>query len=960
MASDWQRLKHLFDQAVLLTPEERKDFVQSACDGDTELRHDLESLLRSSDQDSGAIKQAIGDAARVVVDAGTSMVSKSSLAGQTVLHYRVLAPIGAGGSGIVYKAEDSRLSRYVALKFLKNAAPDADAFERFQREARTASALNHPGICTVYDVGTYRDQPFIAMEYLEGKTLKDLMASDRLRIGQILEIATQTADALAAAHSKALVHRDVKPANIFITAESRAKILDFGLAKTVRIEDATPMTRTGQVMGTAQYMSPEQALGDEIDSRTDIFSLGVVIYEMTTGSPPFQGFTATRIIDEIVHAEPRPVSEFRSDAPEAFEQIIRKCLEKDQSLRYQSASDLAVDLKRVARDIGAKTTGTTRIATRHSGLQSQRSWLVTAVMISAALIAAVLFFRPVQKVSTLSARLMVTLPSSDSVVSRKSPFAISPDGTRIVYSASTAGVRRLFVRPIDRIQASPLEGTEGADCPFFSPDGKWIGFVTDQFLKKIPVQGGETINLGEVNGSHRCASWSTDGTIFVSRERTRGLFRVAATGGEMKEFAKPNYDSGESGYIWPEALPDGKSVLFTVRRGNDFAKAQIVVQSLQTGVRKILVEGATRARYSPTGHLVYARDHTLYAVPFDLNRLALTGPAVPVVQDAMLDTDGVAHFAMSENGHLVYIPGSGQMGLRKLIRVDRQGRSQELPAPPRFYMYPRLSRDGQKVAVTIEDNDNRDIWVYDISRGTLTRTTFKGDNQIEVWHPDGNRIFYSSDSANQVAQVFQIVADGSGNTVPISQSSFAGRPSGVSRDGKLLLITRGSTSAPVIFAVALDNPGRAPYALPMGPSAGLAVISPDSRFIAYNSDQTGNWEVFAQSLSGSEDKIQISIQGGREPNWSPKGDELFYWRDGKIMAVKVDGASRLKASPPHVVFEAPKGSLVTHTALPYLAYDVAPDAQSFIMVEEMDTPRVSELAVVLNWVETVRNWSGSN
>jgi serine/threonine-protein kinase len=959
MESDWQRLKELFDRAVLLTPDKRSEFLRTACGADTKLRRELEDLLRSSDVDSGAIKQAIGDAARVMTVTGVPTSSRGSLAGETVLHYRVLAPIGTGGAGIVYKAEDPRLSRFVALKFLRNAT-DPDAFERFQREARAASALNHPGICTVYDIGTYRDQPFIAMEYLEGKTLKDLMAAGRLRIGQILEIATLTAEALAAAHFKGLVHRDVKPANIFITAEGRTKILDFGLAKPVRVEDAEPVTRTGQVMGTTQYMSPEQALGEEVDSRTDIFSLGAVIYEMTAGTVPFKGSSATRIIDEIVHAEPRPLSEFRNDSPDALEDIIRKCLEKDQNLRYPSAGDLAVDLKRVARDLGSKTSGGMRIATRGPARQSRRGWLVGAVMISALLIAAVSFFRPVQKVATLSARLMVTLPSSDSVVSRKSPLAISPDGTRIVYSASAGGVRRLFVRPIDRIQATPLNGTEGADCPFFSPDGQWVGFVTDQYLKKMPAQGGEAITLGEVNGSHRCASWGADDTIVVSRERTRGLSRVAASGGEMKEFATPNYDSGESGYIWPEVLPDGKSVLFTVRRGSDFTKAQIVVQSLQTGARKVLVEGATRARYSRTGHLVYARDHTLYAAPFDLNRLALAGPAVPVVQDAMLDTDGVAHFAMSDNGHLIYIPGSGQMGLRKLIRVDRQGRAQELPAPPRFYMYPRLSRDGQKVAVTIEDNDNRDIWVYDIRRGTLTRTTFKGDNQIEVFHPDGDKIFYSSDSATQIARVFQVVADGSGNTVPFSQSSVVGRPSSVSRDGKLMLMTRGNGSGALIVAVPLDDPGREPYTLPMGPSAALAVVSPDSRFVAYNSNQTGNWEVFAQTFSGPANKIQISIDGGREPEWSPKGDELFYWRDGKIMAVKIDGTSGLKASTPYVVLQAPRGSFVTHTALPYLAYDVAPDAQSFIMIEEMDTPRVSELAVVLNWAESVKNRSGSN
>src|SRR5437867_3384317 len=341
MAAPWDRIKDLFDEAARLEPDHRKPFLDKACDGDAELRREVEALLRSSEDDSGPIRYAIADAAQMVVERTPRTVATSSLIGAAILHYRVLDRIGAGGEGIVYKAEDTRLSRFVALKFLKDAARDAESVERFQREPRAASALNHPGICTVYDIGAYRGEPFIAMEYLEGKTLKDHIATRCLSIKEILDISIEISDALAAAHNKALVHRDIKPANIFITGEGRVKVLDFGLARPVHVEDAVTVTRTGQVMGTVQYMSPQQALGEKLDHRTDIFSLGIVIHEMVAGVPAFTGANATQIVDRILHAEPEPLGRFWSDVPPALQEIIRKCLEKDADLRYQSVTDLA-------------------------------------------------------------------------------------------------------------------------------------------------------------------------------------------------------------------------------------------------------------------------------------------------------------------------------------------------------------------------------------------------------------------------------------------------------------------------------------------------------------------------------------------------------------------------------------------------------------------------------------------
>jgi eukaryotic-like serine/threonine-protein kinase len=877
------------------------------------------------------------------------MPSTESLIGRTILHYRITGQLGSGGNGVVFKARDERLHRDVALKFLREGVTGSEAFERFQREARAASAIRHPNICTVYDIGMHEGCPFIAMEYQEGETLRERIGRGPLPVKQVLDLAVQIADALHAAHSKGMIHRDIKPANIFISTDGRAVVLDFGLVRRLDKADASALTMSGQVMGTTKYMSPEQALGFDLDCRTDIFSLGVVLYEMIAGAPPFKGETETQVLDQIGHTEPEALTNVRRDLPAAIEEIVLRCLEKDTALRYQTAGDLASDLRRVKRDLeGNRTPSKPRRRQQHSLIPLVLIALVAAAALAAAL---ALYFRtPASGTRGGLVRLYFDVP--DGQLPHESPIAISPDGTEIVYSMTRGSpVTELHRRRLDGTEATVIPGTAFGVQPAFSADGRWLAFFADEGLKRMPVAGGVPTPVSNIRIITRGLSWGPGDIIALNRTRTTGIEVDSADGLTSKRFAEPDPKNGESAYIWPQVMPDGKSIVYTARHSSDIDKNEVIIQSLVTGERKTIFRGATRARYSRTGHMLFSKGSTIYALPFDLEHWQPGSPTVSVVDDAVTDANGTTHFDVSAEGTLVYTTGTPREK-NILVRVTRQGKVEELGAPHRDFLWPRVSPDGQRVAVTISDFDNRDIWVYDLKTRLLNRATFKSDNAFPVWDAAGQVIFFNSFQEQGRPSVFRVAAEGNGKVEQVYSYSTAIMPASVARNGMRMLMTaRYDTREGVLLGSTHGDTPLMPFADAESFSAMGATFSPDGRYAAYSSNETGKWEVYVQSSNGGGTKLRISTNGGREPVWSPRGDEVFYVSGPMELT-----AARLSLSGEPAVLQrmllfsnVPFSNSIAIPSLPFREYDIFPDGSFLMVLPEAPVP-LKRIAVVTNWV----------
>jgi Tol biopolymer transport system component/predicted Ser/Thr protein kinase len=885
--------------------------------------------------------------------------------------YEVLSPLGAGGMGEVYKAKDTRLDRTVAVKVLPQHLSDSsDVRQRFEREAKTISSLSHPHICALYDVGNQDGVEYLVMEYLEGETLADRLARGPLPSEQVLRYGIEMADALDKAHRQGIVHRDLKPGNVMLT-KSGVKLLDFGLARRRPLDAAgreqtaaehDPMARNsltalptvmgdpnltqeGTILGTFQYMAPEQLEGREADVRSDIFAFGAVLYEMATGKKAFSGSSQASLISAIMKEEPAPLSAIQPMTPPALDRIVKTCLAKDPEERWQSAHDIKSELAWIAQAGSQAGVAAPVVASRRR--KDRVAWGVAGLLAGALLAAAATWavFGSRPAVSRPVTRVAVPIPAGDSFVTDNySSVAISPDGRRVVYVGRRADKRQLFLRSLDAAEAAPIAGTEGAYSPFFSPDGQWVGFWADGKIKKVALSGGAPVTVCDCGVFERMfgATWGPDDTIVFTQKWAGGLFRVSAAGGAPQPVTKVTMKEKDRGHIWPEFLPDGKSVLFTVFTGGSLEDYAIAVVSLSTGEIKILVKGGTFGRYAASGHILYTRGATLFAVPFDAGRLEVTGVAFPVAEGVFENTNGGAGFALSKSGTLLYTTGGMLLPERSLLWVDRQGTAIPVTKIKRPFSNPTLSPDGKRVALTVEA-ETYDIWLLDIGRDSLTRLSFGKDDGSPVWSPDGKRVVYHSSQAGAYNLYFR-QTDGSGSEERLTSDQDASTPVSFSPDGNLLVFQKVRAGVPEIWVYPFEK-GSSPRPFLQGPFRhGGGGLSPDGRWMVYESDESGRVEVYATAFPGPGGKWQISTEGGRGALWAPDGREIFYRKDKKFMHVAVTTSPAFSASRPELLFEGD-----------YDDWAIAPDGKRFLIVkDEAAESAPKDLNLVLDWFQDLK------
>jgi serine/threonine-protein kinase len=886
------------------------------------------------------------------------------LIGQTIAHYKVTQKLGAGGMGEVYRARDERLGRDVAVKVLPQAfAADAGRMARLAREAQMLAALNHPHIAAIYGLEEGGPTRALVMELVEGQTLAERMTSGPLPLEDALPIARQITDALEYAHERGIIHRDLKPANIKVTPEGNVKILDFGLAKALEGEhpeqdvSASPTltvaaTQGGVILGTAAYMSPEQAKGKAADRRADVWAFGVVLYEMLAGQPLFAGETVSETLAGVIKEEP-DWSRLPANLPAAIRKLVMRCLTKDPRQRLQAIGEARIAIEQHLAHPAAEAAGSaTAPAVPVRG--ALLPWAATAVL---ALVAAIALWewprgRPPEPREVK--RFAVQLVQNQVMFSVSNSFAVSPDGRHLVYKASRTAASgwQLFLRPMDQLEAQPL-GDEDGEGAFFAPDGQWVGYFAGGKLKKISVRGGVPVTL--CDGSlPRGATWGSDNTIVFTPYANTGLWRVSAAGGAPQPLTQLGANQRGNSHRWPHFLPSGEAVLFTIVEANNVETARIAVLNLRTGKWNVIVDSGTTPQYLPSGHIVFARGSTLFAVPFDAERLEVTGDAAPVVEGVLWDNAvGFYFFAVAADGTLVYVPDSSvQPAVNQIVWVDRKGVEKAIPAPARAYTWPRISPNGQQIAFRLAEG-NIDIWVYQFSSGALPRLTFQpGEDETSVWTPDGKRVAYSSSIVGKPRTIFIKNADGSGAEEVLFEGGIHTHVSSISPDGRLLAFTDyDAATKGDIYVLPLQGERKPQPFLRTEFSEYDGKFSPDGNWIVYTSDESGQNEIYVQSFPGPGGKWQVSAGGGHSPVWARNGKEIFYRNGAKTMAVSVNTRPAFSPSAPRLLFEG------TYLDNPRREanYDVSPDGQRFVMLKgNVSGSGPMQYVVVLNWAEEVK------
>jgi serine/threonine protein kinase len=857
--------------------------------------------------------------------------------GTLVGSYRIDARLGEGGMGVVYRATDTKLSRPVAIKFLADNLFDANARRRFQREAQMASGLNHPHILTVYDVGEYADRQYLVTELVDGGTLQDWAHTEPHRWRQVVELMVGVADALAAAHAANILHRDVKPTNILISKNGYAKLADFGLAKLVEDSDSARAsggrhTATGAVVGTAAYMSPEQAMGRPLDARSDIFTFGVVLHELLAGRHPFAGETDIVMLQSVIHAAPAPLPD---EIPEALKTVVDKALEKDPAERYQTMRDLVVDLRRIARRSSAS------LPQAKPAPRRAAPWVAWGIASTAVAALAVVAFGALRRAPVAPGeRIELTILAPDGATFGGSTFgsaslALSSDGRRLVFPATGKdGIPRLWLRELSSLAARPLSGTENGGLPFWSPDGRSLGFFSGGKLRRIDVAGGSSQVLADAQFALGGA-WAADGTIIYSAG-PGPLLRISAAGGTPAPVTQP--DPGFAGHVLPQLLPDGRHILFSAVR--DLVDTAIMVASLDSpGATTLISHVQPGSFYAAPGYLLFSRDGVLMAQPFDAARLALRGDAVPIV-DGIVDA-----YSASQNGTLIYRRGGSESGVSEIVWRDRSGASLGAAAPAGSYGDVALSADGTRLAFDRTGAATwPDVWLMELQRGVISRFTFgpKG-NLWPLWAPDGRTIAFASGEPGAVV-LSRRAANSSRPAEPLIDLHAEGKPLDWSPDGRLLAYGQSDPKTlGDVWVLPLDGDGK-PFALLHEPyDEGLAQFSPDGRWIAYVSNESGVAQVYVQSFPELTGKWQISTQGGTQPRWARDGKELFYLTlDRKLVATSYKTADAFEVGATEVLFETTLPPSTDHQN-----YAVAPDGRFLLNspVTESSPPPT----VVLNW-----------
>jgi eukaryotic-like serine/threonine-protein kinase len=773
--------------------------------------------------------------------------------------YEIIDRVGAGGMGDVYRARDTRLSRNVAIKVL------AERFAaRFEREAKAISALNHPNICTLHDVGRENGVDYLVLEFCEGQTLAQRLERGPLPAADALRYGVEIAEALSRAHRSGIVHRDLKPSNIMLT-KSGVKLLDFGLAKqNAPSNDDRTTSLHGRIAGTVQYMAPEVIAGGEATAQSDIFALGLVLHEMITGQPAFAGTSTAGVMAAILEHEPLPLP---PDTAPALDHVIRKCLSKNPEERRESAHDIAEELRWIRDARPAPLARPRRLA------------MFVAGGIAALALLAFVTYRLTRKADAAPvARLSITLPPGTDAPSSVVVFgglpnvAISPDGKRIAYAASVDRVRRIYVRPIDSLEAFPLPTTE-AFGPTFLHDGQAIAFVSVGKLLRSEVAGGTAQTVINLGGTGRGQTFAADGTMFFSPTSSSGIWRLPP-GGAAQQITTLDARAGENSHRWPRLLPDGRHLLFTIRTSQiaTFDDAKIAVLSLETGKWNVVLEGGTYGRYA-IGHLFFARGRTIYAAPFDLRKMSVTGPRRQVADGVIVTPNsGAAFYDVSTNGDFVYVPGGNPDKSVELLAVDRAGAAKVIAPLPFSADIFRISPDGRKIALWA-NTANDDIWIYNIASGVTTRLSFEGgDEGHPLWTPDGAHVIYASGTERKVLIK---PADGSGEARVLL--SRMGQPMSCSPDGALLAFTENDPVTGFdVWVMPLTGAGQPRPLLRTRFDEASPIFSPDGKWIAYRSNETGVREIYIRSASGEGGRWQISTKGGTDPRWSLDGGELFY------------------------------------------------------------------------------------
>jgi serine/threonine-protein kinase len=892
--------------------------------------------------------------------------------------YEIIAAIGAGGMGEVYRARDTKLNRDVALKILPETfAADPDRLTRFTREAQTLAALNHPNIAQIHGLEDSSSVHALVMEFVDGADLAQRIAQGPMPIDDTIAIARQIADAIEAAHEQGIVHRDLKPSNVKVRDDGTVKVLDFGLAKALEGSAtqgqsgslslsptmASPaMTGVGMIMGTAAYMSPEQAKGKSVDKRADIWSFGVVLYEMLTGRVLFQGETASEVMAAVIMREP-DLSALPANTPPSLRHVIGRCLVRDPKLRLRDIGEARLALSGSAMVPVASTAA--------EPPKRANRWLVAlATGLALALIAAGVALWRITTTAPAAAivRFDVQPPAEATLTLVARPgLALSPDGSTLAFVASTKGESRLYLRSLHELTSRMLPGTEGASNPVFSPDGMEIAFFANARLKRTTLDGiVATVSEAGTDGDPRGIAWLPDNTIVFASLAVGPLQRVQSTGGPTRAITTLDDKKGERTHRWPAALPGGK-VLFTVgtlASPDNYDRSAIEAVDLATGTRTVVLEGASSARYSTTGHLLFVRESILYAVPFDANTLTTRGAPVQVLRGINGDTTtGASHLAIAENGTIAYAPGSALAAANRLMWVDRQGKAQPLDLPQGLYFDPRISPDGTRAAVTWQTltAGNGEIWVSDLTRNTFTRLSFTVGALSPVWSPDGKTIYYSVvDPTGRKTTIMRRSADGSRDAETVIDVDSRVYLQAVTPDEKTALIDYmalggAGLAKGELMTLALRKDAK-PQPLVTSPFDEYAgTWSPDRRWLAYQSDESGRGQVYVRDVSSGGGRWQVSTNGGEEPHWSHDGRELYYRNESQMMAVAVDTHTTFAPKPPVLLFEGVY-NLRSDTGI---SYAVAPKGDRFLMVRLSEGNAASTLTVVTNWFDELRRLTSS-